>query len=75
MCSAFRSISSGRVGCRGFLQKYGPSHWICAQAAEGVHALCNPRVTAGEGRVALGISMELAQFVRVEGTSDCNRAV
>lgn len=51
------------------------SHWLCAQAVEGVHALRNPNVEAGKGGVALGISMELAQYIVVDGTSVCNRAV
>lgn len=51
------------------------AHWRCAQAAEGVHALRNLGVAAGKGGVALGISLELAQFVSMEGNSDCNRAV
>lgn len=51
------------------------SHWVCAQAAEGIHAHCNPKVEVRKGGMALGINSDLAQFISSEGITGCNQAV
>lgn len=49
--------------------------WICAPAAEGVHASRNQQVIAGKGGVALGIRSDLAPFIARQGITNCGRAV
>lgn len=49
-------------------------HWLCAPAADGIHAR-NPEVEAGCEGVSLGISLELSTFISHEGITTCGRAV
>lgn len=50
-------------------------HWICAPAADGVHAGRNQLVVAGKGGVALGFPRDFKNCLTLEGISSCGRAV
>lgn len=51
------------------------ANWLCAPAAEGIHAPRNPEVEAGRGGVAIGIKLEIAPYISHEGVSTCHKAV
>lgn len=50
-------------------------HWLCAPAAEGLHARRNLGVEAGRGGVPLGIQGDFARYIVKEGITNCTRAV
>lgn len=46
---------------------WAAAHWVCAPATEGVHSICNDRVEAGRGGVAIGFHLDFLPFLSSEG--------
>lgn len=74
LCLQEHKLRDGRIS-RIASEVWTRARWLCAPAAEGLHAIRNPGVVAGRGGVALGITHNLVQFIHSEGISACNRAV
>lgn len=74
ICIQEHKLRTGRL-TRISHEVWAGAHWLCAPAAEGIHAIRNPDVEAGRGGVALGIGLDLVPFISQEGISICGRAV
>lgn len=62
LCLQEHKLKVGRLS-RIYNEVCSGAHWLCALAAEGIHALRNPEVEASEGGGALGINLELAHYI------------